>query len=463
MKKKLLFIIGLVAAALFAPNAYAKSDPIYYENFANNKEIFFANGTPITIEERTDGVEGALIKWDGGQQLVTSEVGVFGGYHNNTADKVDTSITMNGGTVRNIIGGGLHASEVGTAEITLNGGTVAVAIYGGGYDGYVWGGEHCTCSNKTNTAETAKDSNVRVDNVVIKIKGGSVTYVMGGGGGYNYVGTTSVTINNLDTPANYVVAAGTNGYTGSADLTVNGGEIETVKGAMRGTTEDVEILITNGTVENVYAAAPSEIDSENATVNKTSVMITGGDITSVSTGTSGTNNETATEAELIYDEDVVDETVFANGGFKTENLNTTVTLTIDILGTQTETEIPKSYIFSDAEFIELTDAISEALMDTDYEFRGYYADADYTIEFDWYKPIDTDTTLYVEISEVQYKDEDESDEDTTVDDEVSDTTENENNDKVNPDTSDINVLPLIITLLVGSLGLGYTIKNKKFN
>ena len=61
MKKKLLFIAGIFAVALFAPNANAASAPKYYENFANSKEIFFANGTPITIEERTDSQHGALI------------------------------------------------------------------------------------------------------------------------------------------------------------------------------------------------------------------------------------------------------------------------------------------------------------------------------------------------------------------------------------------------------------------
>lgn len=459
MKKKLLFITGLFAVALFAPNAYAKADPVYYENFANNKEIFLANGTPITIEATEEEGYDAVIKWDGGQQLVTKEVGVFGGYHNDTTEKVDTSITMNGGTVRNIIGGGLHASEVGTAEITLNGGTVTVAIYGGGYDGYVWGGEHCTCSNKTNTAETVKESTVRVDNVVIEVNGGSVTYVMGGGGGYNYVGSTSVTINALETPANYVVAAGTNGYTGSADLTVNGGEIETVKGAMRGTTEDVEILITDGTVENVYAAAPSGSDSENATVNKTAVMITGGDITSVSTGTSGANNEAATEAELIYDEEVVDETIFENGGFETENLNTTVTFTIVAFDESNSTEIPKGYVFTDEEVTELTEMIGELLVDTNFEFKGYFADAEYTTEFDFTKPVDEDATLYIGIAEIQEKEDDDT---VTNEDDIT-TDNNEETGKVNPDTSDINVTALILVILVGGLGLGYTIKNRKFN
>lgn len=444
MKKKVLFFVtALVASAFFVPNVHAASDPVYYENFANNKEIFLANGTPITIEERTDSVEGALITWEGGQQLVTGEVGVFGGYHDDTTEKVDTSITMNGGTVRNIIGGGLHASEVGNAKITLNGGTIKVAIYGGGYDGYVWGGEHCTCSSATNAAVPSEQSNVRVDNVVIEVNGGSVTYVMGGGGGYNYVGATSVTINDLEAKANYVVAAGTNGYTGTADLTINGGEIETVKGAMRGTTEEVEILITDGKVDQVYAAAPAGSDSENATVESTTVMITGGEIAAVATGTSGANNAAADDAVLVYDEEVLDESTFANGGFQEENLTTTVTFTVDAFDEQISTEIPKGYIFSDEEIEELNALIEDTVKDTEFEFKGFFSDAEYTKEFDFTKAVEEDTTLYINIEEVQ--------------------TREEEPEKVNPDTSDINLIVLIGTLLIGTLGLGYTIKNRKFN
>lgn len=36
-------------------------------------------------------------------------------------------------------------------------------------------------------------------------------------------------------------------------------------------------------------------------------------------------------------------------------------------------------------------------------------------------------------------------------------------DKVNSDTSDINLFILFGTILIGSLGLGYTLKNRKFN
>ena len=50
MKKKLLFAIA--ACALFLPaTVFAAADPTYDEEV----KAVFANGTPITVEERTDG------------------------------------------------------------------------------------------------------------------------------------------------------------------------------------------------------------------------------------------------------------------------------------------------------------------------------------------------------------------------------------------------------------------------
>lgn len=447
MKKVLFFVMTLVASAFIVPNAFAAA-PQYYENFAGNKEIFFANGTPITISERTDSVEGALITWEGGQQLVTGEVGVFGGSHNSDV-KVNTSITMNGGTVRNIIGGGLHKSSVGTAEITLNGGTVKVAIYGGGYDGYVWGNnENCSCAN-TNTLEKAKDSTVRVDEVTIMIYGGSVAYVMGGGGGYNYVGRANVLINDLDAKATYVTAAGTNGYTSEAALVVSGGEIGTVKGAMRGTTEKVEILIDGGKIDNVFAAAPNGIDSENATVKDATVMLVGGEIGNVSTGTSGSNNAPAEEAVLAYDEEVFDERLFANSGFDEENITTTVDVTLVAViegfdeTFEITTPVPKGIPMTEEEIEELLAAANADFADTGIVFKGFFADKDFKVEYDFTKPFEDDTTVYMVYGEEEK--------------------EVEAPAEKNPETSDINMMALIIALLIGGTGLAFTIKNRKFN
>lgn len=61
MKKKMLFLMA--AIALFVPSVMAAEAPTYDEE---NKALF-ANGTPVTVEARTDGVAGALVKWNGSE------------------------------------------------------------------------------------------------------------------------------------------------------------------------------------------------------------------------------------------------------------------------------------------------------------------------------------------------------------------------------------------------------------
>lgn len=74
MKKKLLFLVA--AFALFVPSVLA-AEP----NYDASVKAFFANGTPVTVEARTDGQDGALIKWDGGEKAVPADTSVFGGSH----------------------------------------------------------------------------------------------------------------------------------------------------------------------------------------------------------------------------------------------------------------------------------------------------------------------------------------------------------------------------------------------
>lgn len=453
MKKVLFFVMTLVASAFIVPNAFAAA-PQYYENFAGSKEIFFANGTEITISERTDSVPGALITWDGGQQLVTDNVGVFGGSHNSDV-KVNTSITMNGGTVRNIIGGGLHKSSVGTAEITINGGTV-INVYGGGYDGYVWGSdETCSCAN-TNTLEKVKDSTVRVDEVAIVVNGGSADTIFGGGGGYNYVGSVSLVINTLEGKASYVTAGGSNGYTGTAEVLVGGGEIAVLQGINRGEMEEISMMIQGGKIDRVYAGGETTDPTVTGVFEEAIVMLgesitgNGAEIGSISTGTNGGKTEDAVDTtKLAYEEELYDERLFANSGFADENVTTMVSLTfVGVLEGTEETfpatvSIPKGIIFSEEEIEELIAAANADFADTGIVFKGFFADKDFKVEYDFTKPFEDDTTVYMVYGEEEK--------------------EVEAPAEKNPETSDINMMALIIALLIGGTGLAFTIKNRKFN
>lgn len=456
MKKVLFFVMTLVASAFIVPNAFAAA-PQYYENFAGSKEIFFANGTEITISERTDSVEGALITWDGGQQLVTDKVGVFGGSHNSDV-KVNTSITMNGGTVRNIIGGGLHKSSVGTAKITINGGTV-INVYGGGYDGYVWGSdETCSCAN-TNTLEKVKDSTVRVDEVAIVVNGGSADTIFGGGGGYNYVGSVSLVINTLEGKASYVTAGGSNGYTGTAEVLVGGGEIAVLQGINRGEMKEISMMIQGGKIDRVYAGGESTDPTVTGVFEEAIVMLgesitgNGAEIGSISTGTNGGKTEDAVDTtKLAYEEELYDERLFANSGFADENINTMITLRFigslqnvgDLI--TIPVSVPKGTKFTEEEVQELLDAVNEQLGEAEIEFKGFFTNEKFDVEYDFTKSIDEDTDVYMLFAEKSEED-----------------NHGEAPTEKNPETSDINMMALIIALLIGGTGLAFTIKNRKFN
>ena len=130
MKKKLiLFITLLVASALFVPNALAAEKAPELVIFGG-KTILLANGNEITIEATEETGYTAVAKYEGGQILLPAGTTIFGGMHNST-EKVDTSITIKGGTVKNVFGGGLHISSVGTANIVVEGGTITGSIMGG--------------------------------------------------------------------------------------------------------------------------------------------------------------------------------------------------------------------------------------------------------------------------------------------------------------------------------------------
>ena len=108
MKKMFYFVFAFVATLLFVPSVYALDPEYNLEMGTETKEVFLANGNAITVTADPDNAEGAIITWEGGSQKVTKAVTIFGGAHNDATELATTSITMNGGKVKNIFGGGLH-------------------------------------------------------------------------------------------------------------------------------------------------------------------------------------------------------------------------------------------------------------------------------------------------------------------------------------------------------------------
>ena len=138
----------------------------------------YANGTPITVS--ADGT-GTKIAWNGGTYTYTascqSNVIIYGGYESDALNG-NTSVTMTGGTVRAIYGGGnwlegdSRAMVSGETMLDISGGMVAGDVYGGG-----------------------NNSNASAGGTNIKITGGEIAgSVYGGGMQGKVTGTVSVTI-----------------------------------------------------------------------------------------------------------------------------------------------------------------------------------------------------------------------------------------------------------------------------
>lgn len=249
---------------------------------SDNSLYFFAGGTAITISAPDSPDMGAKISWDGGSLEVPANVNVFGGYHNNNT-QTDTSITMTGGAVHNVIGGGLHASHVGTANIVMSGGT-ATSVQGGGASSLT---KTCGCPNGTSWyAGNAADSPCRVDHANVLIDGGNVTSTLfGGGEGISSTGEAVVTVKSGS--VNYLIAGGSNGYTGSGSASVSGGTVAVLQGVNRGSMETIDLAVSGGTVTNVYAGGETTDSSVTGTFTSAKVSVTGGAVTNLSAGTNG--------------------------------------------------------------------------------------------------------------------------------------------------------------------------------
>lgn len=260
---KCLVLVGVMIFVLSA-SAYAAEPKLFdgSDNKLGTDETvyFFANGTPITIEESTKG-EGALIKWDGGEQEVPANTKVFGGAHDDSTE-MTTSITMKGGKVFAIYGGGLHKSNVKKATIKIEGGTIENAVMGGGASSLT---KLCGCENAVWYNGDAKASPCVVEeaNVTIEkgaeIKGTTYSLLYGGGEGISRTDATNLIINGGKFENTYVTAGGSNGYTGKANLTINDGDFGTVlQGINRGTIDEIKMKILGGTFENVYIGGETD-------------------------------------------------------------------------------------------------------------------------------------------------------------------------------------------------------------
>lgn len=437
MKKKFaMLLIVVVAFCLAIPNVYAEESKVSYDEVNN---LFFAKGTAITINQRDDGENGALITWDGGSQLVGPKINVFGGDHNSDVVYDTTNITMNGGTVQNIFGGGLHKSTVKTSNITVNNGK-ATYVSGGGASSLIKDSEA-----PKYYAGDPKNSPTVVENTNVVINNGTFYIVYGGGEGISNTGTAKVTFNNGT--ASYVIAGGANGYTGKSSVLVEGGKIGILQSVNRGSMDKAETTITGGTVTNAYVGGDASDSGVTGTIASANMEVTGGKVMNLAVGTNG-GASAKDVASVSYTEGTVenvDETTFDES-----NVAVNVVITINVMGQEESIEVPRGSRLSDEEIEQLKNLNLEELGLTGYSLLGYYSDSAFTNEFDFTLPFEENTTIFMKVGKKQVVD-------------VDDVDKVDNTQEIveNPETSD-GIIYYLASGMVGLVGLGLTIK-KRFN
>lgn len=427
MKKKLLFIIA--ACAFFLPaTVFAAADPTYDEEV----KAVFANGTPITVEERTDGEAGALIKWEGGELAVPANTSVFGGSHDNATKVESTSITVNGGTLYHIFGGGLHKSYVGTARVTVTGGTINGNIQGGGASSYAG----TTCHQPWYAGDKENATTV-VDEAIVTIKGGnlsSATDVFGAGEGISYTKKATLTITKEFTGnIRYATAGGSNGYTDDAKVFANGGKIKVLQAVNRGFIETSEMTVDGAEVEKAYAS--SEGDNQKLGVmQEAKLIVKSGKVGYAAPGQKGNQGQKANEiSTIVYN----DGTVTTVEDFNEDATTVTVNLKL-IAGDEEQTiQIPKGTVFTEEELKAMVEEINNELAADNLELVGFYLDEELTQEFDFSTPIEQDMELYMKLKDI------------TPEQKVE-----------NPETSDVNIFLILSLVAVGAFGTTLVLKNR---
>ena len=427
MKKKLLFAIA--ACALFLPaTVFAAADPTYDEEV----KAVFANGTPITVEERTDGEAGALIKWEGGELAVPANTSVFGGSHDNATKVESTSITVNGGTLYHIFGGGLHKSYVGTARVTVTGGTINGNIQGGGASSYAG----TTCHQPWYAGDKENATTV-VDEAIVTIKGGnlsSATDVFGAGEGISYTKKATLTITKEFTGnIRYATAGGSNGYTDDAKVFANGGKIKVLQAVNRGFIETSEMTVDGAEVEKAYAS--SEGDNQKLGVmQEAKLIVKSGKVGYAAPGQKGNPGEIANDVSTI---EYKEGTVTTVEKFDADATTVTVNLML-IAGDEEQTiQIPKGTVFTEEELKAMVEEINNELAADNLELVGFYLDEKLTQEFDFSTPIEQDMELYMKLKDI------------TPEQKVE-----------NPETSDVNIFLILSLVAVGAFGTTLVLKNR---
>lgn len=135
-----------------------------------------------------------------------------------------------------------------------------------------------------------------------------------------------------------------------------------------------------------------------------------------------------------------------------------VTLTFNANGVTESVTVPAGSHLTAEEAELLKQEVINALGSSEFTFDGFFIDEAYTTEFDFTKPFENDVTVYMKLTQKRTEEQNPSQGNTTTSGE-----ENKQEATItNPDTSDINIIALLGTMIISGAGLGFTIR-KRFN
>lgn len=307
--KKFIFLFAIIITFGFiASPTYAAETPEYDKSFNNNAGAFYANGVPIVISE----VEGnTVITWDGGSQIVPNTVSIFGGGNGGIYDS--SQITMESGTVQNLVAGGIgftsdKSSTVNNATLIINGGKISNAVTGGGYfnakvnnsnielnggtaltvqGGGMASGKISGIDYSVGNKDDMINSPNRTDVTNLIISGGKISSLLfGGGQGISYTDISNLTIHDVEMNNGYITAGGSNGYTETSNVKILGGNIGVYQTVNRGFLNNATIKIAGSSIKKFYVGGETEDKSVTGILNNINTNLISGKIESLNNGTS---------------------------------------------------------------------------------------------------------------------------------------------------------------------------------
>ena len=357
-RKPIAILAVVMAWLLLASTALA----VTLDIDVDKKEVY-ANGNDIVIKEgsgdRTvitddDGAAVSYNRIDSGSNPASnhdvSGYTVYGGWKDgNRTDNNGTSVTMEGGEVKDIYGGNKKGDLDADTNIEIEGGTVTGNVYGGNKEDNLTGDTNVEVSGGTVNGNvyggSRDDDGNRDDDVIgntnVEVSDGTVKgSVYGGSRDDDVLGDTNVEVSGGTVNGNvYGGGEGENSdyadVKGNTNVVISGGE---VKGSAYG----------GGKYSDI-----EDRDNSGRTEGNTNVTVSGGKVDKVFAGSEKKGSvENAAKIELTGG-NISGKEVYAHGGSSEAGVNGNVLIKLYSLSATQYTFFLRSYVSNGSDIIKL--------------------------------------------------------------------------------------------------------------